>query len=238
MSRLTNSGTMDKIKKISPEQSEMLFEFTRKHYVEYYDLQNELTDHLANAIEARWVTEPNLSFNEALHFEFKKFGIFGFTGIVEKRQVALGKKYNRLMWGYFKQFFRLPQVLITIALFAIIFKLISYSANAYIFIITALVVIGLVKTITMWVSFRKKVKQTGKKWLFEEVIVRCGGMSSAVFLPCQISSYVFSDTPGLIRTIVMTTFVVAVLLYQYTISFMIPRRAEEHLLKTYPEYNL
>lgn len=229
---------MDKIKKISPEQTEMLFEFTRKHYVEYYDLQNELTDHLANAIEERWLTEPNLSFNEALHHEFKKFGIFGFMDVVEKRQAALGKKYNKLMWGYVKQFFRLPQVLITITLFVVVFKLISYNADAFIFIMAAAILAGLAKTIIMWVSFRKKVKQTGKKWLFEEVIVRCGGLSSALFLPYQISQHIFSDTPGLLRTVIMTTFVVAVLLYQYVISFMIPRRAEEHLLKTYPEYNM
>ena len=229
---------MDKVKKISPEQTEQLFAFTIKHFVEYYDLQNELTDHLANAIEERWKTEPNLSFDDALRQEFKKFGIFGFTGIVEKRQVALSKKYNKLMWGYVKQFFKLPQVLLTIALFAFVFKLISYSADAFIFILAAAILIGMAKTITMWIGFRKKVKQTGKKWLFEEIIVRCGGLSSALFLPFQISQHVFSDNPGLLRTIVMTTFVVAVLLYQYVISFMIPRRAEEHLLKTYPEYNM
>lgn len=229
---------MKEPKKITPEQAEQLFAFTIKHYVEYYDLQNELTDHLANAIEERWKTEPNLNFDDALKQEFKKFGIFGFTGIVEKRQIALSKKYNKLMWGYIKQFFRLPQVLLTIALFALVFKTISYSADAFIFILAAAILIGMAKTITMWVSFRKKVKQTGKKWLFEVIIVRCGGLSSALFLPFQISQHVFSDTPGLLRTIVMTTFVVAVLLYQYVISFMIPRRAEEHLLKTYPEYNL
>lgn len=229
---------MDKVKKISPEQAEQLFAFTIKHFVEYYDLQNELTDHLANAIEERWKTEPNLSFDDALRQEFKKFGIFGFMGVVESRQVALSKKYNKLMWGYVKQFFRLPQVLLTIALFAFVFKMISYSADAFMFILAAAILIGMAKTITMWIGFRKKVKQTGKKWLFEEIIVRCGGLSSALFLPFQISQHVFSDNPSLLRTIVMTTFVVAVLLYQYVISFMIPRRAEEHLLKTYPEYNM
>ena len=31
---------------------ESLYQFTRDHFVEYYDLQTELVDHLANSIEA------------------------------------------------------------------------------------------------------------------------------------------------------------------------------------------
>lgn len=39
--------------KLSTEQIDYLYQFTRNHYVEYYDLQTELVDHLANAIEAQ-----------------------------------------------------------------------------------------------------------------------------------------------------------------------------------------
>ena len=77
--------------KLSAEQIERLYQFTRQHYVEYYDLQTELVDHLANAIEEQWQKNPKLSFEEALQIEFKKFGVFGFMEVVEKRQVALNK---------------------------------------------------------------------------------------------------------------------------------------------------
>lgn len=40
--------------KINTSQIDQLFIFTRQHYVEYYDLQSELADHLANAIEEQW----------------------------------------------------------------------------------------------------------------------------------------------------------------------------------------
>lgn len=42
------------MKTVTPEQIERLYEFTRGHYVEHCDLQSELVDHLANAIEKRW----------------------------------------------------------------------------------------------------------------------------------------------------------------------------------------
>jgi hypothetical protein len=47
--------------KLSSTQIEKLYAFTRQHYVEYYDLQTELVDHLANAIEAQWEENPGLT---------------------------------------------------------------------------------------------------------------------------------------------------------------------------------
>ena len=80
--------------KLTPEQIERLYLFTRQHYVEWYDLQTELVDHLANAIEQQWQENPKISFEDALQKEFKKFGVFGFMDVVEKRQAAMNKLYN------------------------------------------------------------------------------------------------------------------------------------------------
>jgi len=37
--------------KLTESQIEQLFTFTQKHYVDWYDVQTELVDHLANGIE-------------------------------------------------------------------------------------------------------------------------------------------------------------------------------------------
>ena len=53
--------------KLTPEQIDRLYQFTRQHYVEWYDLQTELVDHLANSIEAQWQENPKKnSFEDAL----------------------------------------------------------------------------------------------------------------------------------------------------------------------------
>ena len=39
--------------KVNQKQIDELYLFTRQHFVEYYDLQTELVDHLANAIETQ-----------------------------------------------------------------------------------------------------------------------------------------------------------------------------------------
>jgi hypothetical protein len=82
--------------KLTQEQIDQLYIFTRQHYVEYFDVQSELVDHLANAIETEWQENPKLSFDEALNKEFKKFGVFGFEDVVEQKQKQLTRKYYSL----------------------------------------------------------------------------------------------------------------------------------------------
>ena len=113
--------------KLNTSQIDQLFIFTQQHYVEYYDLQSELVDHLANAIEMQLHENPNRSFDEVLNIEFKKFGVFGFMDVVEKRQLALGKKYNGLVWQHFKYFFGIPKIILTIAMTLLLFTFIKLS---------------------------------------------------------------------------------------------------------------
>ena len=114
--------------KLSTSQIDQLYIFTRKHYVAYYDLQTELVDHLANAIESQWQQNPTLSFDEVLSKEFKKFGVFGFMDVVEQRQMALGKKYNGIVWQHFKDFFGIPKIVLTVAMTLLLFSIIKVSA--------------------------------------------------------------------------------------------------------------
>lgn len=95
------------MKKITSKgQIERLYQFTRQHYVEYYELQTELVDHLANAIELRWEENPEEDFEIALQKEFGKFGIFGFSDIVDERKKAMRKRYYNLIKEQLVTFFR------------------------------------------------------------------------------------------------------------------------------------
>src|SRR6185436_13309592 len=97
--------------KLIKEQIDRLYQFTVQHYVEYYDLQTELVDHLANAIEQQWQDNPKISFEDALQVEFKKFGVFGFMDVIEEKQRALSKRYYKLIWMHFRKFFKIPKII-------------------------------------------------------------------------------------------------------------------------------
>lgn len=227
----------DEIKRISDEEVEKLYAFTKKHFVYYYDLQVELVDHLANAIEEKWAEQPQLSFDDVLKAEFKKFGIFGFTGIVEKRQLALQKKYNKLLWGYFKEFFKLPKIMLTLALILFVVQAMQYI-HPVVGGVLALSIL-LFSTLRFFVlnrQYNKKVKRTSRRWMLEETIFRCGGFPLFVFIPYNLIQAFFKEEYSVIGQWIMATAVVLFALYQYIMLYVIISKAEKLLNETYPEY--
>ena len=127
--------------KLTPEQIDRLYQFTRQHYVEYYDLQTELVDHLANSIEAQWQENSKISFEDALQKEFKKFGVFGFMDVVEKRQATLNRKYNGIIWNHFKAFFTIHKVILTTTLVGITYFFLNISLYKADVVLIAFVII-------------------------------------------------------------------------------------------------
>ncbi|WP_117881504.1 hypothetical protein [Aureibaculum luteum] len=145
---------------LTKEHIESLFTFTEKHYVEWYDLQTELVDHLANDIEQIWKEEPNLTFTEARNKSFKKFGVMGFSSVVEKRQKALNLKYWKLILKEFKLFFSLPKIILTAFLIVSYFSILDYLHDKETFIVISLVLLALIELIFVFYSYKKiKSKQ-------------------------------------------------------------------------------
>jgi hypothetical protein len=229
--------------KLSKEQIDQLFTFTRQHFVEWYDLQSELVDHLANAIETEWEENPKLTFDEVLNKEFKKFGVFGFMDVVEKRQAVLGKKYNGLVWYHFKDFFGVPKIVLTIAMTLGLFSILKISQYSE-WIVMGLYLILIVFTfceIFKNNKIKKDKKQTKqKRWLFEEIINQYGGFAGAIIFPLHLFSQMFYPSEKYIGsdywTLGLSFFFVLLVLMIFIIFKIIPSKAEQYLLATYPEY--
>jgi len=229
--------------KLTPEQIDRLYQFTRQHYVEWYDLQTELVDHLANAIEQQRQENPKISFEDALQIEFKKFGIFGFMDVVEQRQLALNKRYNKIVWQHFKAFFSIPKIIATFSAVLIFFyMLMSLSKQAGILINSFLVFATLffwVATIVKRIKYNKTAKASGKKWLFKEVIFGYSHFAGLSYLPIQIIVHVDFDTQiGMVKALFFSILIVSMYLIDYIVLFEIPSKAEDYLKETYPEYAL
>lgn len=230
----------DKNRKITAQEADRLFSFTREHFVEHYDLQSELVDHLANAIELKWQQNTDLDFEQALQAAFKKFGIFGFSDIVEKRQKALTKKYYKLLWGYFKNFFRLPQVIGTISAVIATYWLLKFSSILYMVFLLCGIVTGVSYAIYMSVKYRRRAKKTGRKWLLEEIIYSCAGGFPVVYAPIYFQHF-FSleeNTMSEPATWLLAVTLVLYYLFDYVALFVLPRKAKKHLTELYPEYHI
>ena len=159
--------------KLTEQQIEQLFTFTKKHLVEHYDVQVELVDHLANAIEAQWAENPNISFEDALEKEFKSFGVFGFTGLVEQKQNELYKHYNQLMWKEVLSFFTIPKIILTIclyfALFVVLKNFMPYSEIIFMSLTLLIFLYVIVDGFAFIRNIKKQQKKTNKNWLIQSV---------------------------------------------------------------------
>lgn len=113
---------------LTSQQIDELFAFCRRHYVHYYDVQLELVDHLANAIEEKMLADKKLSFENALNIVYNGFGYKGFAGVVASKEMIVEKQWKKLRWSYFIAYFEWPKAALTIMLFVISF-LIQETSN-------------------------------------------------------------------------------------------------------------
>jgi hypothetical protein len=144
--------------KLTKNHIQELYTFTRKHFVYHYDVQSELVDHLANDIESLWQETPNLSFEDARDASFKKFGIFGFMDVVEKKQSQMTKKYFKIILRFVKDWFRLPKIVLTLALILGFYKLQDVESSYIIYVVVFFIIIG-AQLVGIFINSRKLKKK-------------------------------------------------------------------------------
>jgi len=231
---------------ITTKETNQLFDFCRKHYVQHYDLQVELVDHLASAIEEQWQENPQLEFETALKYSFSKFGIYGFSKIKEQKQKELARKYNRLLWQYFMDFYRWPKMLmtlaITLALFTVL-KLVDSIAWVLVPYFAFLVISG---TIYSFFISPKKIKfhtLGNKKFMLIEHM-KSLQLTVAVISQLPISMYNLSRDFGIFSlhqpwALLLISFCIIsfnIVLWGY--FFYIPEKVKQHFIQQFPEFAL
>lgn len=225
------------MKKLDKPQIEALYKFTRQHYVEYYDVQTELVDHLANGIEAQWQKDPEVSFDEALKTEFKKFGVFGFSEILEKRERAMEKKYFGLIWKEAKDLLKQPKwILLLVLSCSATYLLLSFQVGVYA-LMALIVVLFLLSAIYVGrknSNLKKKMKSGKKVFLLERLILNTGGYFSIMWIPIHIFNLTdISVNPYVVLP--MSLFVVFLILCTYICFYHLPEKKDEILKKAHPE---
>jgi hypothetical protein len=219
-----------------------LYKFTREHFVVHYDVQTELVDHLANDIEQIWQVQPQLTFKEARTASFKKFGVFGFMTVVEEKQKAMNKRYLKILWRFVKEWFTLPKIIVTGLIFMIFFTVFQFTFAEEIIFMS---ILGLV-FLDFYHIFKKKNKikknKKEKVFLLESMIGETRrGFSVLVFVNVfniiNISDVNFV-TLSLFWMIIIAFFATFMCIVFYITAFVIPSKAEELLVETYPEYKM
>lgn len=230
------------MKTLSKDQIKQLYIFTRKHYVAWYDVQTELVDHLANGIEHQWEINSNITFEDALSTEFKKFGIFGFSELVENKERALNKYYRGLVFKELKKYFRLPSFLFLILMGYALTILLDTVENKYYIPLTIIVLIIGFSGLHIYrvkKAIKERYKKTGKKWLFDNTIMQLGGFVHVSFLLIQIPNFdhllmLETKAGALIFSIIISLY----LMVTYISVRIVPKIIKENMKKQYQELYL
>ena len=102
---------------LTDEQIEALYAFVKSKYVDYYDVQLELVDHLASEVEQRKAANPAVSFDTALQQVYGGFGIFGFSDVVAAKGKTVNLRNRHILWKATKSLFVLPNIVGSLLLF-------------------------------------------------------------------------------------------------------------------------
>lgn len=227
--------------KLTNQNIQDLYKFTRQHFVEHYDVQTELVDHLANDIEQIWEEKPNLTFREARDISFKKFGVFGFMNVVEEKQKQLSKKYFKILLRFVKDWFRLPKIIITMSIFLLSYSLLAFEVGQIIFMAT--IIILAIGDLFLGFKLRKKAKnrekKNNKKWMLEEMIFTTASISAVLIVSniLQIINAV-DDVFSFWGKSLFSLLLTVTIIYSYITIIVIPKKAEELLEEHYPEYKI
>jgi len=227
--------------KLTQPQIQQLYTFTQEHYVDWYDVQTELVDHLANGIEEHLEQNPNTTFKSALDSEFKKFGIMGFNDVIEEKTKALNKQYRVLVWKYFKNFFKLPKIILTLFLIWGYYSLLVFLENRFwLLLITCFILLFF--PLRFFYKQVKRIKflkkEAGKKWLFDSIVLQLGGLSQIFNIGIYVSIILDLERRILSITtlIVLSSFIIVFALVLYISIFVVAPKLRKEMTKQHPEY--
>ncbi len=223
---------------------DQLYKFTQQHFVEYYDVQSELVDHLANDIEEIWIEKPELTFEQARDVSFQKFGSHGFIEVVKEKQKQMNKRYIKILWKFVKEWFTIPKVLITATIFMFFFLFLQLKESGIILMIAvfALLTFEMVCGIIIRYKIRIKKKRKEKMFLLEEMIhkTKNGFILVTIVNVFNFVNILKTDFSSMaIYWLLLISFLLTLLsLLFYITEFIMPQKAEHLLKETYPEYKL
>jgi len=132
------------MKKLDKTQIDYIKNYIVKKGVRYVDVQMEILDHVASAVEERMSFNETLTLDEALKEVHQSFGIFGFSSLEDAIVDAMNNKYNSIFWANFKSFFNFKYLILQLLTGVLFYKLIQFTGNSDMVLAITLVLIFVV----------------------------------------------------------------------------------------------
>jgi hypothetical protein len=116
--------------KLSAEQIAQIKSWISKRGFTHTDVQYEIIDHVASAIEQKMEEKPDFSLEKAFGEVHRSFGVYGFAEVEEAITSRLNKELWRSYWAATKEILLSSRILIPI-LISILVHLLSQQFSIY-----------------------------------------------------------------------------------------------------------
>ena len=234
------------VRKITPEQIDYLFTFIAQRDVKYYDVQMELVDHFASAIELIWETNPELPFEEAMRLEYNQFNKRDFSQIIEEKEEALRKKYRKIEHSYISDFFSWPKIAATSLSTFLIYQVFSLFVNYFRFVSFAVLADILLVAFFSYFVYQRKYKidlNVNKEFLLlQQLKSRQHYFTSVGRLPASIlmcfmffnKEFHFTFVENLVFKVFVALLISLSFIFFVATGFYVPKRIKEDFIREYP----
>lgn len=229
-------------RKLSSEQVQALFVFCNNHRVYQYDLQIELVDHMAASIETFWETEPEVPFVQALNKTYKSFGINGFSKIKVEKEKALRKKYNRLLWKFVGEYFKLPKIILTTVISMFLFLLLHYT-NIQAFLVSSYLILflpfGLLYYFYLFPKYFQIKVTPGKSFLLINYLKKFDdSFLFMIWVPTNSFPFfnLLKHTNNIWINLIVAVTLTFITIVLYANCFFVPRKVREHFTEQFPQF--
>lgn len=102
-------------KQLNKKEIEQILCFLKSHKVRHYDVQLELLDHFASAIEVKWDNYPeNWSFEDKILDVYNEIEPRGFSKIIGEKSMIVILEANKFAFDVLKDSFKIPQIILTL----------------------------------------------------------------------------------------------------------------------------
>lgn len=108
---------------LTKEQTDWIRTNIRNRGIETIDLEHEMTDHISSAVEEK--LEHGIEFRDAYKSVVAAFGPFGLQRLQKEKYSRLKKKGYRMIFRNMKAYLKLPQIVLTLLIAAILYALYS-----------------------------------------------------------------------------------------------------------------
>lgn len=220
---------------LTSTEIQKLFEFTRKKYVRYIDVQVELVDHLASSIEQLQDETPELEFDQALAKIYSRFPITGFNNLIQEKTIAMKFAWWHKLKDYILEFLTWPKVLVLMLIFSCLYSLSLMLEFKYLLIGSAILSLSVMIPL---IKYKGSIsKNNSEKFLCVEAYY--GVATAVIVLPFQFYTSIMYNDIGVLSgpIVVAICFLLSIyLITLYALFVVFPVQLKEDVLRDYKEY--